>query len=467
MRTRLTNGFSAFPHQASAQWVVLGLIIALAAGLRFYKLNAWGFWEDEVFSIGYKEDGFNFNLWRASLAISLIHLATSWLGVSEWSARLVPAAIGVVTLPILYFPVRRGFGKGVALLFSSLLAVSTWHLYWSQNARFYTLLLLFYTLAMLSFYFSLEEDRPWFMLLALFFIGLAARESLVAAFFFLLTPLYLFFITVFRFETPPGLRVRNLAVFFSPALLLGLWFAGPYIRNWQGWLDNFGRINTNPAWILAGSIYYIGTATVLIGGFGAFYLLTQKNRAALLFGLGAVLPLLATSAVSLFQYAANRYVFVTLTSWILLAGLTLHELFASFSGRRKILALGVLALLLFGPLSENYLYYFHQNGNRADWRSAFEFIASQKSEGDIVVTSSPDVGNYYLGSSTRIYPGLDAALYHDGQSDIWFVEDLVVDGLYPRQLDWVQEHAVQVANFDVQASLRNFKMRVYFYDAGD
>ncbi len=467
MQGRSPPPSSKYFLRANAEWILLALIIALAAALRFYKLGAWGFWEDEVFSIGVKEDGFNYTFWRRSLAIDLIHLATSWLGVGEWSARLIPASIGVITLPVLFFPIRKLFGNVVALFFSSLLAVSTWHLYWSQNARFYTLLLLFYTLAILAFYYGLEEDRPWFMLLTLIFIGLAARENLAAAIFFIVAILYLALFPVFGFERPPGYRLRTVALFLTPAVLLGAFFVGPYARNWQGWLLNFGRINSNPVWIFAGSLYYIGLGTAVLAVFGAGYLLAQKDRAALLFGLGAVIPLLAIMAASSFQYAATRYVFVALTSWILLACLAVHSLFISLAGRTKILAVGVLSVLLIAPLGENFQYYFHQNGNRADWRAAFAYIAAHRAEKDVVITSSPDVGDYYLEGGTRNYPPLDSPLFEGGQRDIWFVEDIVVEELYPGQLTWIREHAVKVADFDVQANLRNFKMRVYYYDAGD
>ena len=36
----------------------------IAAALRFYKLGEWSFWQDEVFTIGGREDGFNYNIFR-------------------------------------------------------------------------------------------------------------------------------------------------------------------------------------------------------------------------------------------------------------------------------------------------------------------------------------------------------------------------------------------------------------------
>lgn len=51
-----------------------------------------------------------------------------------------------------------------------------------------------------------------------------------------------------------------------------------------------------------------------------------------------------------------------------------------------------------------------------------------------------------------------------GSQRVWFTEDLVVDELYSRQMQWIKENAVQVADFDVNANARLFKMRIYVYD---
>jgi predicted membrane-bound mannosyltransferase len=133
------------------EYFLLAAITLIAAALRFYKLGEWSFWGDEVFTIGFQEDGFS-----KSLTTSLIHGITGWLGVTEWTARLVPALIGVLSTPIFYFLIKRVFSFPVALFAALLLAVSPWHLYWSQNARFYTLLLLFYSLGLFLFLIGLE-----------------------------------------------------------------------------------------------------------------------------------------------------------------------------------------------------------------------------------------------------------------------------------------------------------------------
>lgn len=212
--------FSRVTKHPATEYFLLALITLFAAGLRLYQLGVWSFWGDEVFSIGVRDDGF-----LPSTTTGLIHWTIARLGTSEWSARIAPATIGWLSIPVLYFLFRSLLGTWAALIAVALLAVSPWHLYWSQNAQFYVLLLLFYTLALM---------------------------------FILIVLAYLALVVLLPFKRPAGLRWRNLALFFLPILGLALFFAGPYVRNWAGWLQAITRINTNPTWLLAGTVYYIG-----------------------------------------------------------------------------------------------------------------------------------------------------------------------------------------------------------------
>lgn len=448
-------------------WLVelslLGIIIAIAAILRFYKLGEWSFWGDEAFTISGKEDGFNFSILRRSLATDLINFSTASFGMSEWSARLFPALIGILTVPLIYFPVRRLIDKETALLAAFLLAVSPWHIYWSQNARFYTLLLLFYSLGLLTFHIAMEEDRPWLLLGSLVLFGFAARERLLALFFVPVILVYLILIWLLPFEKPKGFNLRNLILFLSPLALGAIFFAGPYVANLGGWFEGFGRINTSPFWITAGTVTYIGLPAVIIALSGCIYLLFERNRGALLFGINSVLPLVAIAALSVFQYAANRYVFISLTTWLILAALAMRELFRNTEGIGRILVIGVIAILILVPLSEDVLYFQYQNGNRDNWKAAFEYIDSHREVGDIVLSPNTDVSNYYSQGETIYLGNWDPSSYQ-GQNRVWIIEDLNVAELQPQIIPWLKEHTVEKANFDVNVQARNFKMRVYLYD---
>lgn len=450
------------------QIALLVAITLLAALLRFYKLGAWSFWGDEVLTVANKPDGFNFNIIRQSLALTLIGSTIDWLGVSEWSARLAPALIGILSVPILYLPIRKILGAPVALLSCLLLALSPWHIYWSQNARFYSLLLLFYTLALLTFYLGLEHDRPAYILLSLLFLGLAARERLLALFLIPVLGSYLVLLALLPLEKPRGFRrLRILILGLILGILLAAYFAWPYLQELSSWLSGFGRINNSPFWLAAGVVYYVRVVTVCLAVAGAILLFSHQSRplqrSALLLSLNAGLPLLTVMLLATFHYTANRYVFITLTSWLILAAAAVVELFRHTPRRARWLAIGVLLVLLLDPLSEATLYFQYQNGNRDDWRAALALIQARSDPDDQIVTPHPEIAEYYLGRQTTHYSWTTPADIEATSQTVWFVEDLTVSELHPDFYYWLRNEAQLVGVFDVTVQARTFTMRVYSY----
>jgi 4-amino-4-deoxy-L-arabinose transferase-like glycosyltransferase len=459
-----TARLQVFMSSLLGEFSLLAGITLIAAVLRFYKLGTWSFWGDEIFSIGFREDGFNYNFLRQSLAGNLIHLATATLGTSEWSARLFPALIGIISIPILYFPTKRLFGTSVAILASGLLAVSPWHLYWSQNARFYSLLLLFYTLALLYFAIGIEEDRPWFLLLSATFLGLAAKERLVALFFIPVVLSHFFLLKVLSIDNPLRHRLRSILLPFTLGAVLSFFFVLPYARHLDQWLAAFGGPNNSPFWIVAGTVYYVGLPLVCIGAVGAVYFLLNRNRAVLLVSLSAAVPLVLMAGIALFQYTANRYIFMTLTSWILLAALAVRELFHHLKGHLRIFPVGLVLLLFMALIKEDFLYYQYQNGNRPDWKAALQFVQSHKEPGETVLTANRALGDYYSEEKTRALDAFGIDDIKESPVRVWIVDDWGSKDDVPDTMRWVEENAELIAVYDVWVEARNFSMRVYLYD---
>jgi hypothetical protein len=132
-------------------------------------------------------------------------------------------------------------------------------------------------------------------------------------------------------------------------------------------------------------------------------------------------------------------------------------------GHARILAAGILALVVGVALSESFVYYQYQHGNRDRWKEAFEFVEENQKAGDLVVVANTGVGDYYLGAGTIGFKQLDVRDL-EGVSRAWFVEDLTVKDLFPAQHAWMEENARLAANFDNTVSARVFTMRVYLYD---
>lgn len=449
--------------------LAVGIIALVAAALRLYQLGTWSFWGDEIITVERAVDLGGLAPSRWSLSILLTHFALARWGVSEASARLMPALLGVATVPVLYTLVRIVFDRPTAILAAVLLAVSPWHLYWSQNARFYTSLLLFFTLAIFLFYLGLERDRGVYFLLAAICLGLAALERPLAIAFVPVAGVYLIVARPPLFGVPQGMRWRNLAWLVGPGLLAGIYLllTFPALRTPTSWEEIFGWVNTTPFWIAGGVVFYLGIPTVCLALAGAWDLIARRNRAGLLLLLLSVLPLLGVMLLSLFQYTANRYVFISLGGWVVLAAAAATALLRAGKPARRVLAYGVVAALVLAPLSQDVLYFGYQHGNRDNWKAAFGYVELHRKEGDFVVTPDRRLGDYYLGGETLGMATLQLEPLLAANRRIWFVEDLNVVQKWPWLHEWIWAHARLVANYDVHVEARKFNMNVFLYDPAD
>jgi uncharacterized membrane protein len=127
---------------------LLVLVILMALGLRLARLSFQPLWWDEGWSLYFATTNVGSLLELTAVDIHpplyylLLHLWISVLGPSALSVRLLSVLIGVGTIPLLYFAGRRLWGRGGGLLAALLLAISPFHIYYSQEVRMYGLVTL-------------------------------------------------------------------------------------------------------------------------------------------------------------------------------------------------------------------------------------------------------------------------------------------------------------------------------------
>jgi mannosyltransferase len=453
-----------FENRVILQVLFLVAITLAATALRFYKLGEWSFWGDELIMVNK-----SLNLTGLGDLPSVSMLATKTIlenwGITEWNARLAPTLIGIAAIPLLYFPIRTIFGPMVAIIAVLFLAVSPWHLYWSQNARFYTSLFLFYNLGLLLFFLGLEKNRLLTLSLALVALGLAFLERHVALFFGPILAGYMLFYNFGSREKSLKLHRRTIGFMLVPGLIAAVLFAPDFWERFIRFINAYdGLSNNSPLWIFAGSVFYIGIPVILFGVLGLYTLYTKKHRAFVLLGLSAFIPLLGTMALSPFIYTANRYVFVSLIAWIILASIGITELIKNSQGNLRLLALGSLLVVFAISMSDNLMYFMVQHGNRADWKSAMSYVVENMEPGDRVYSSSPEVVNYYLKERSVNIRRVKPNDYEEPDRRAWFIIDNIADSYHPKVSAWVINNTRLMGAYDVTVMARNFKMRLYFYD---
>ncbi len=134
------------------------IIIFIGFLLRLYNLSYQNIWLDEAFSIYHSQQSLAHILDLKDNTPPLYYLLLNgWIqitGSSELSARLLSVFFGTISIFIIYLLGSLIFNKKAGIYSAFLLAISPVHIYYSQEARTYSLLFL---LTLLSMYFYVKQ----------------------------------------------------------------------------------------------------------------------------------------------------------------------------------------------------------------------------------------------------------------------------------------------------------------------
>jgi mannosyltransferase len=140
-----------------SNYIVL-LILVVATGLRFYHIDYQSVWLDEICSILEANPDIKWSDLEATIMVSdphpplyfaLMKILFQLFGYTTLVARVFSAIVGVGGVYALYLLGKEINNKNTGLLAAFLLAINSFHIYYSQEVRMYALLVL---LTVLSYY---------------------------------------------------------------------------------------------------------------------------------------------------------------------------------------------------------------------------------------------------------------------------------------------------------------------------
>ncbi len=180
--------------------LILFSIILLGISIRIYKLGDKCFWLDEIFTIlmssGQSSEDISSYLflkqdfsikeiayYRHFLSIDqssslknivnllsvdahpplyliLIHFWRHFFGDSEFAVRLFSALFGFASIPFVYLIGKRIFNRDIALLASAIFTVAPFQIYYSQEARAYSMLTFLLLVSTWAVTLLTEEETP-------------------------------------------------------------------------------------------------------------------------------------------------------------------------------------------------------------------------------------------------------------------------------------------------------------------
>jgi uncharacterized membrane protein len=452
------------------------VILLLAFGLRLPLLDG-SFWLDEAAQALESSRPFSQQLLiRADFQPPLIHYITHfalYLGKSEWWLRLFGALIpGLVTIFASYKVGERLFNKKIGLISSLLLATSSFHIFYSQELRPYSLPAMF---ALLSWWvlvsltnqadknlenislknnhnnsfeikkLNLRIDKRWFLLALLNALGLYSSYLYP---FLLISQIVFIFVQHREYiqQIIFSLLLSSLAFFpWLPSFLGQLQEGGSVREQLPGWDKVVSITQTKAIGLTFGKFIYgvlnidftlVFTFTTLIMGSLVLIIYKDVDKKGAVDYLRSLfiktklkketqqhLRSLITLLIAFFvplvtAWLISFWVPVLRPKRVLYLLPFFYILFSSsfVFAKKQLFANLVIGLLLLVNFYSTTSYFFNQNLQRENWRDLYsEVTRLYPKENSIVIFSHPAAFSPWRWYDNQDYPQLSTGTLHVDQ----------------------------------------------------
>ena len=395
-------------HGPAPALILTGLIL-FALFLRAWRLGDWGFEATEMFTL---RDSNNPKLGNPRPLIYFLNyfLIRSWRPLDELGLRLFPALFGVLAVPAVYLVGRRLLGTRAALFTAFLIAVSSFHVYYSQFARYWSLVFLLSAIYPYAIYVGVRERNREALFVGFITGALAILAHPVST--LLVGGLGLWLMaTYLRRDHMAWLWGQRAARWGLLAfVIVALVLAVRYIPMLQDWIT----VRTQPKGgqfllhlpggpglkQLAVLLSYADTLTlpvVLAGVVGIVLLWQQGDRSlALLVTCLLVFPVAFLILVSFFAAISTMYLLPTSPVLFYGAGVFLDRMAKVDLGLRPrwLVPVTVTALIVIGGVPT--LISQYRDGRRYDFKAMASWLNQRLEPGDVVFSDQHQVMQYYL-----------------------------------------------------------------------
>lgn len=411
------------------------LLTVLIAGL-ILRINGLGqpyFWQDEIDTVWAAKNflegsGFSYPVGptepygRSQITSILpIALSFSFLGYTEFAARLPSVFAGIGVIAVTYFLGKDIGGKKLGLLSSSVMVFSTWAITWHTDARMYVHNQFLYTLGifLLLRWYSEDSFELKSKYLAGFIpvsiLGLHNHITYVA----LLVSLAVFLPIVYisRIKNEEKFSLLNQSSYFWHILLFVslIGFFMVFLKNHYVLFEYL--MGYSPSWYTesTGFLYYLRlfheNLSLYLLGLG--FILMLKRRNTWLVPLSFGIPLFAHN---LLYFKQPRFVFhlyplsvlMVITPIIYIQNLLECKLDGMLSQRKILWIISNFTVLLLVLVSFSNLSVVQGSLNPAEelkgsnHRDSVKFISEKGSGEDLVISTSPSMTGWYLGGINEV-----------------------------------------------------------------
>lgn len=397
-----TPRYLEFLHE---QWVTLSLISLVVMGcvLRFYNITFNSLWIDETATYSFAQhtitEIWGFTAYGSEFNPPLFFWIEHYMlmfGNSELVLRFIPAIAGIATIPIFFLIGRELKDDATGLIAAFILTISQFAIFYSQEARAYSLLLLFVSIALYFYIRAIDENqtKDWI------FMGICTSIAVWTHFYaaIVIVPMFLSMLWIYRKNILQP--IKTIGIFIVTTFPLIIATVGLFMKRVsspptygvkgldliQNTMLTIGNFNVYMEWFIIGLIC-----------FGLYVLFVKERKYFYTF----ILFILIGFAVSIiFSYSIPmlpRYLIVMLPVFFIIIAYGISDLLKNY----KILP--VIILVIFIIFSVTTLQTYYTTFTKEDWRGYAEKLAYDTQPGDniIIIPSYVKLSlDYYYNNTT-------------------------------------------------------------------
>jgi 4-amino-4-deoxy-L-arabinose transferase-like glycosyltransferase len=392
----------------SAQSLMILLITLLAFGLRVYQLGAQSLWFDETYSalVGHFSLG---DGWQALLADGVHPPLYYWMqkagmaviGETEFALRFPSVWFGTLAIPLILQLGKRWAGARAGIIAALLLALSPFHVWYSQDARMYAALAPLALSITLLFERLLQDGGRTQRIL---FVVLSATAYITHYAALLLPLAQLAYLLLNLRQRARVFRVW-VALQFIAAIPIAGWFVALALRDGQyfgiGWIPAINAsaplytlMNFSAGFVQPPGLLQWG-ALIITGTLAAFGLIQSRVAMRQVILWWAFLPIATLWLISFGRpLYVDRFFIISLPAYLLLIAVGVDSL------RINLIAPVTIAVAVLFALGTLQVVYGSRN-MKEDWRSAGAYLAQARPDETIAMRAlqiAVPLNYYYKGS---------------------------------------------------------------------
>ncbi|MDM7918515.1 MAG: glycosyltransferase family 39 protein, partial [Methanosarcina sp.] len=306
---------------------------------------------------------------------------------SEFILRFIPALLGIFTIPLFFFIGKELVDERVGILSATLLTFSLFHIYYSQEAYSYSLVLFIFSLLLYCYLRALRTRERKFWVMFGFFSGLAFWVH-----FYTLIPVFFIFLhalIVFLPERAKGIEAfKNLFYSCLTFFILILPLIPIVVQRYLTLTakpPTYGILG--PALISETFIRFstfspaVTIVFLLLFGAGTIFLYRLKKQLSLLWIILIFLPLLLSVALSSKMTMNPRYLIFLLA--IFYPGIACsYAWIRQYSPSQWIVLFFIAGFIL---CSTPPLFSYYQGYSKENWRGLASLVQETTKPGDVIV----------------------------------------------------------------------------------